>query len=76
MKMQLILNVVVALLVTPGLAYCGTINGNTLFSGKKSQLTPYKTGKYKNVCGPEIPNESLVIDNNRINILAKLQTGP
>ena len=71
--MQLILKLVVAILVAPGLAYCGTIKGNTLFSGSASQVTSYKTGKYKKACGPEVPNESLVIDNKKVkNVVVSL----
>ena len=54
------------MLLVPGLASSGTIKGTTLFSGKAPHLTPYKTGKYKKACGPEIPNESLVINNNGV----------
>ena len=37
-----------------------------MFSGKIEQLKPYKTGKYKKVCGSDIPNESMLIDNKGV----------
>ena len=71
--MQLILNLVVTMLLAPGLAFSGTIKGTTIFSGKAPLLTPHKTGKYKKACGIDIPNESLVISNNRVkNVVVSL----
>ncbi len=61
--MRLILHLILICLLAPGLAYSGTIKGNTVFTGKVSPLEAYKTGKYKKACGPEIPNETLLIDN-------------
>ena len=54
------------MLLIPGLAFSGNINGITMFSGKASPLTPHKTGKYKKACGSKIQNETILIDNKRI----------
>lgn len=50
----------------PGTAFSGAIQGVAIFSGKTEQLKPYKTGKYKKVCGSGIPNESILIDNKGV----------
>jgi len=62
-NMRSIVYLILTVILAPGLAYSGTIKGNTVFSGKASPLKAYKTGKYKKVCGPEVPNETLLIDN-------------
>jgi len=64
--MQLISYLVIAMFLAPGSAFSGSIKGGAVFSGQISQLKPYKTGKYKKACGPEIPNESILIDNKGI----------
>jgi len=64
--MQIILFLVIAVLLMPGTAFSGAIQGVAIFSGKTEQLKPYKTGKYKKVCGSGIPNESILIDNKGV----------
>ena len=64
--MQLISYLVIAMFLAPGSAFSGSIKGGAVFSGQISQLKPYKTGKYKKACGPEIPNESILIDNKGV----------
>ena len=63
--MQIIL-LIIAVLLMPGTAFSGAIQGVAIFSGKTEQLKPYKTGKYKKVCGSGIPNESILIDNKGV----------
>ena len=64
--MKIIPFLVIAVLLMPGLAFCASIKGVAMFSGKIEQLKPYKTGKYKKVCGSDIPNESMLIDNKGV----------
>jgi len=64
--MQIILFLVIAVILMPGTAFSGAIQGVAIFSGKTEQLKPYKTGKYKKVCGSGIPNESILIDNKGV----------
>ena len=59
--MQFIIKLVISFLLIPGLAVSGSIKGKTIYSGKAPPLIPFKTGKYKKACGPEIQNETLVI---------------
>jgi|SaaInlV_135m_DNA_1039713.scaffolds.fasta_scaffold00751_4 hypothetical protein len=64
--MQIILFLIIAVILMPGTAFSGAIQGVAIFSGKTEQLKPYKTGKYKKVCGSGIPNESILIDNKGV----------
>jgi len=64
--MQIIIFLIIAVLLMPGTAFSGSIQGVAIFSGKIEQLKPYKTGKYKKACGSDIPNESILIDNKGI----------
>ena len=64
--MQIISFLIIAVLLMPGTAFSGSIQGVTIFSGKTEQLKPYKTGKYKKACGSDIPNESILIDNKGV----------
>jgi hypothetical protein len=64
--MQIILFLIITVLLMPGTAFSGAIQGVAIFSGKTEQLKPYKTGKYKKVCGSGIPNESILIDNKGV----------
>ena len=64
--MQIIPFLIIAVLLMPGTAFSGSIQGVAIFSGKTEQLKPYKTGKYKKACGSDIPNESILIDNKGV----------
>ena len=64
--MKIIPFLVIAVLLMPGSAFCASIKGVAMFSGKIEQLKPYKTGKYKKACGSDIPNESMLIDNKGV----------
>ena len=64
--MQFVFYLILALLLAPGLAFSGTIKGTAIFSGEAHPLAPHKTGKYKKACGPEVPNETFIIDNKGV----------
>ena len=64
--MQFLFHLVVIILLIPSIAFSGTIKGTTIFSGEAPSLSSFKTGKYKKACGPEIPNETLLIDKKRL----------
>ncbi len=64
--MQLLTYLLIAVFLLPVPAFAGTIKGTAIFSGKTEQLKPYKTGKYKKVCGSIIPNKSILIDSKRV----------
>ena len=64
--MKIIPFLVIAVLLMPGSAFCASIKGVAMFSGKVEQLKPYKTGKYKKACGSDIPNESMLINNKGV----------
>jgi hypothetical protein len=64
--MQIIPFLVITVLLVPGLAFSGSIQGVAIFSGNTEQLKPYKTGKYKKACGTDIPNESILINNKGV----------
>lgn len=63
------------MLLVPGLAVSGSIKGKTMFSGEHSPLKPFKTGKYKKACGPEIQNETLITNNKGLkNVVLSLHS--
>ena len=64
--MHLVSYLLLAVILSPGLAISGSLNGTAIFSGKIEQLKPYKTGKYKKACGTDIPNESMLINNKGV----------
>ena len=64
--MQIISFLIIAILLIPEIAFSGSIQGVTIFSGKTEELKPYKTGKYKKACGSGIQNESLLINNKGV----------
>ena len=73
--MQFIINLTIGLLLVPGLAVSGSIKGKTMFSGETPPLTPFKTGKYEKACGPEVQNETLIINNKRLkNVVLSLHS--
>jgi plastocyanin len=44
----------------------GTIAGEIKYTGKAPTSVTHKTGKFKKVCGPEIPDESLILKNQNV----------
>ncbi|MBT3515275.1 MAG: hypothetical protein HOB32_10075 [Nitrospina sp.] len=64
--MKIIPLVLVTFLLVPATAFAGSIKGTTIFSGKTEQFKPHKTGSYKKVCGSDIQNESILIDNKGV----------
>lgn len=61
MKSRQILFILIFLLI-PALAFSGSIKGNILYSGAVKLPKTLKTGKYKKACGPEVPNEKLLVN--------------
>ncbi|MFQ5449622.1 MAG: hypothetical protein ACE5E9_03285 [Nitrospinaceae bacterium] len=53
----------IAVLIFPGAAFSGTIQGTTVYSAKIKLPPVFKTGKYKKACGPEIRNEKILVEN-------------
>jgi len=47
----------------PNLAFSGSIKGKITYSAKITLPKTIKTGKYKKACGPEVPNERLLVNN-------------
>ncbi len=48
----------------PGPAYSGTIEGTATYTAKVELPKTLSTGKYRKACGPEVPNEKLLVENN------------
>ncbi len=42
-------------------AYSGSLKGTVKFSGEIPDQKPVKTGKFKKICGEEIPNQSFMV---------------
>lgn len=55
------------MILTPGLAFSGTIKGKITYSADVKLPPVLKTGKYKKACGPEIPNEKLLVNEKGLN---------
>ena len=55
-----------SLLILTSSVQAGTIKGEVKYSGKVPAPITYKTGKFKKVCGPEILDESLIIENQSV----------
>ena len=57
-------------------AFSGSISGVAVYSADFKALPPLDTGKYKKACGPEIPNESLVVNGKGLkNVVVSLEGG-
>ncbi len=52
------------ILASPSLA--GTIQGVIKYTGEIPAPVVHKTGKFKKVCGPEIQDESLILENQKV----------
>jgi plastocyanin len=55
-----------SLLILASPVQAGTIKGEVKYSGKIPAPVTHKTGKYKKVCGAEIMDESLVLENQKV----------
>jgi polysaccharide lyase family 4-like protein len=61
-------------LLFPSLAFSGTIKGKVTYSAEVKLPKTLKTGKYHKVCGPEVPNEKLLVnDNGLMNVVLSLE---
>lgn len=54
------------LLILASPVHAGTIKGEVKYSGKVPAPVTHKTGKFKKVCGPEILDESLILENQKV----------
>jgi len=58
----------------PGLALSGTLKGKITYSSEVKFPKAFKTGKYKKACGPEVPNERLLVnDKNLMNVVVTVE---
>jgi plastocyanin len=55
-----------SLLILASPVHAGTIKGEVKYSGKVPAPVTHKTGKYKKVCGAEIPGEALILENQQV----------
>ena len=55
-----------SLLILASPVHAGTIKGEVTYSGKVPAPVTHKTGKFKKVCGPEIRDESLILENQKV----------
>ncbi len=54
---------IILFILLPGPALAGNIKGVAVFTGEDTVPKVLKTGKYKKACGPEIPNEIIIVEN-------------
>jgi hypothetical protein len=66
LKMFKIIFATFSLLILASPVFAGTIQGEIKFSGKAPTPAKHKTGKFAKVCGPEIPDESLILNNQKV----------
>ena len=67
---------ILALLLWPALAFSGSIQGKAIYNAEVQLPPTLKTGKYKKACGPEVPNEKLLVENKGIkNVVVSLEGG-
>ncbi len=55
-----------SLLILSSPVHAGTIKGEVKYSGKVPAPVTHNTGKFKKVCGPEILDESLILENQKV----------
>jgi plastocyanin len=55
-----------SLLILASPVHAGTIQGEVKYSGKAPAPVTHKTGKFAKVCGPEILEESLILENQKV----------
>jgi len=49
-------------LLSPGLAFSGSVKGKITYSAEVKLPKSFETGKYKKACGAEVPNEKLLVN--------------
>jgi hypothetical protein len=69
------LTILCFLFLGSGIAHSGTIKGIAVYKGKILAPPPSKTGKYQNVCGPEVQNESIIISKDGLENVVITLTG-
>ena len=55
-----------SLLILASPVFGGTIKGEVKYTGKVPPPVMHKTGKFKKVCGAEIPSEALILKNQKV----------
>ena len=55
---------ILIIILYPGFAISGTLKGKITYSAEIKLTKSFQTGKYKKACGPEVPNEKLLVNNN------------
>jgi hypothetical protein len=62
------------LLMVPGLAFSGSVKGKITYSSKFAPPDSFDTGKYKNTCGANVPNEKLLVkDKGLMNVVVSIK---
>lgn len=65
---------ILAVLLVPGIALSGSINGKITYSPKVKLPSSFDTGKYKNTCGINVPNEKLLVENKGLmNVVVSIE---
>ena len=65
---------ILIIILYPGLALSGTLKGKITYSAEVQLAKSFKTGKYKKACGPEVPNEKLLVnDKNLENVVVSVE---
>jgi plastocyanin len=65
-KMFKIIFATFSLLILASLVHAGTIKGEVKYSGKAPSPVTHNTGKFAKVCGPQISDESLILENQKV----------
>jgi len=64
---------ILVFLLLPSLAFSGAIKGKIIYSAEVKLPKTLTTGKYKKACGPEVPNEKLLVnDKGLMNVVVSL----
>ena len=72
--MSKLLILILSIILYPGLAFTGTLKGKITYSAEVKFSKSFNTGKYKKACGPEVPNEKLLVnDKNLVNVVVSVE---
>ncbi|GJL80291.1 MAG: hypothetical protein NPINA01_32800 [Nitrospinaceae bacterium] len=65
---------IILALSLPSLGFSGSIKGKISYSNEVKLPKGLKTGKYQKACGPEVPNEKLLVnDKGLMNVVVSLE---
>ena len=65
-NMMKVVTVILTLLIWAAPAWAGTLKGVIQFTGQTPPPTIHKTGKYSKVCGPEVTDKALLVENTNV----------